>query len=77
MRHHIEHKETNMNAQQLHHQSVPNKFLYSAEPQDFEELHLSKHATHDALDWEELESEYAEESLPGHVLAFFKEAAWG
>lgn len=66
-----------MNAQQLHHhQSVPHELLYSVESQDFAQLHLSGQATHEDFDWEENASEYAEESLPNHVLAFLKEAAW-
>lgn len=65
-----------MNAQQLHHQSVPNGLFYSVESQDFMQLHLGDQAVHDNFDWEEDESEYAEESLPNHVLAFIKEVAW-
>jgi len=64
-----------MNVQQLHHQPVPNEFLSSIEPQDFMELHSNMHPMHDAFDWEEFESEYANESLPNHVLAFIKETA--
>jgi len=65
-----------MNATRLHHQPVPNEFLYSAEPQDFADLHLRDQAIHDDSDWEEYESEYAEEPLPNDVLAFLKEVAW-
>ena len=38
-------------------------------------MHLSDNATHDDFDWEEYESEYAEESLANNVLDFLKEVA--
>ena len=57
------------------HQQVPHGLLYSVAPQDFEQLHLSDSAVHDDFDWEEYESEYAEESLANNVLDFLKEIA--
>jgi len=75
MRQNIERKETKMNAQQLHHKSVPHELLCFVEPEDFTDMYLSTQTTHDDSVWEEFD-EYAEESLPNHVLAFIKEAAW-
>lgn len=57
------------------HQPIPHGLLYSVEPQDFAQLHLSDQAAHDDFDWEEYEAEYAEESLANNVLAFLKEVA--
>lgn len=64
-----------MNAQHLHHQHAPNELLCFVESEGFTELQSSVQAIHDEFNWEEFESEYAEESLPNHVLAFIKEAA--
>jgi hypothetical protein len=55
------------------HQPIPHGLLYSVEPDNFAQLHLSDQATHDDFDWEEYESEYAEESLANNVIAFLKE----
>lgn len=65
-----------MNAQQLHHQSVPHEFLYSADQEDFTQLNLSEQLMHEDFEWEDYESEYADESLPNHILAFVKESDW-
>ena len=59
-----------MNAQQLHHQPVPHEFLYSVDPDDCTNLHLSDQVMHEDSYWDEYESEYADESLPSHVLTF-------
>ena len=65
-----------MNAQQLHHQTVPNKLLCFVEPEYFIELNLNNQTTLDDSVWDEFESEYADESLPNHVLSFIKETVW-
>ena len=57
------------------HQPIPHGLLYSVEPKDFAQMHLSDHALHDDFDWEEYESRYAEESLANNVIAFLKEVA--
>jgi hypothetical protein len=57
------------------HQPIPHGLLYSVEPQDLARFHLSDKATHDDFDWEEYESEYAEDSLAGNVVSFLKEFA--
>ncbi len=57
------------------HQPIPHGLLYSVEPQDFAQLHLSELAIHDDFDWEEYEPEYAEEPLANNALAFLKERA--
>jgi hypothetical protein len=57
------------------HQSIPHGLLYSVEPQDFAKFQLSDQASHDNFDWEEYESEYAEETLACNVISFFKELA--
>lgn len=65
-----------MNARQLHHQPLPRELLCFVEPEDFTELHLIGQTTLDDSVWDEFESEYGEESLPNHVLAFIKETGW-
>ena len=55
------------------HQPIPHGLLYSIDPQHFAQFHLSDHGIHDDLDWEECESEYAEESFASHVISFLKE----
>jgi hypothetical protein len=55
------------------HQPIPYGLLYSVEPQDLAKFHLRENAAHDDFDWEEYESEYADESLPGSVISFLKE----
>ena len=57
------------------HQPVAHGLLYSVAPQDFAKLNLSDSSIHDEFDWEEYESEYAEESLANNVIAFLKEVA--
>jgi hypothetical protein len=57
------------------HQPVPHGLLYSVAPQDIAQLRLSDTAVHDDFDWEEYESEYAEESLANNVIDFLKEVA--
>lgn len=57
------------------HQPLAHGLLYSVEPKDFAQFHLSDQATHDEFDWEEYESQYAEETLATNVLAFIKEIA--
>ena len=59
------------------HQPIPHGLLYSVEPQDFAQFHLSDHAIHDNFNWEEYESEYDEESLASHVISFIKEITGG
>ncbi len=56
------------------HQPVSHGLLYSVAPQDFATMHLSENG-HDDFDWEEYESEYAEETLANNVLDFLKEVA--
>ena len=55
------------------HQPISHGLLYSVAPQDFAQRHLSDQATHDDFECEEYESEYAEETLANHVIAFLKE----
>lgn len=55
------------------HQPISHGLLYSVAPQDFAQMHLSDQAPHDEFDWEEYESEYAEETLANNVIAFLKE----
>jgi hypothetical protein len=55
------------------HQPISHGLLYSVAPQDFAQMHLSDQAAHDDFAWEEYESEFAEDSLANHVVAFLKE----
>jgi len=55
------------------HQHVPHGLLYSLGPQDIEQMHLSENAIHDEFDWEEYESEYADETLANNVIDFLRE----
>ena len=59
----------------LIHQTIPHGLLYSVDPQDFAKFQLSDQATHNNFDWEEYQSEYAEETLASNVISFFKELA--
>lgn len=55
------------------HQHVSHGLLYSLAPQDIEQMHLSENAIHDEFDWEEYESEYADETLTNNVIDFLRE----
>ena len=55
------------------HQHVSHGLLYSLAPQDIEQMRLSDNAVHDEFDWEEYESEYADESLAHNVIDFLRE----
>ena len=55
------------------HQPIAHGLLYSVAPQDFGQMHLSDQSSHDDFEWEEYESEYAEETLANNVIAFLKE----
>ena len=57
------------------HQHISHGLLYSIEPKDFAQMHLSDSSIHDEFDWEEYESENAEESLASNVISFLKEVA--
>lgn len=61
-----------MNAQQLHHQSVPNKFLFSVEPEVFSLMQLG--SQEDGC-WDEYEYECSEDSLPSCDFTFNTDAA--
>ena len=62
-----------MNAQQLHHRSVPHEFLYSVDTDDFAALHMSEQIMNEDSYWDEDESEYADASFPSHVLSFIND----
>ena len=63
-----------MKAQYLHHKSVPHAFLNPVATKDFAPMHLTVKALSDDSCWDEYESEYAEDSLPSHILSFFGDA---
>lgn len=56
------------------HQPVSHGLLYSVAPQDFAKLNLSEQSIHDEFDWEEYESQYAEETLTGSLFTYLKDA---
>ena len=65
-----------MKAQHLHHKTVARAILNSVDPENFVPKNLGAKILSDDSCWEEYESEYAEESLPCHVRAFFEDSAY-
>ena len=57
------------------HQPIPHGLLYSVEPLNIAQLHLSERAKRDDFEWEEYEADYAGETLANNVIAFLKEVA--
>lgn len=53
--------------------------LYSVAPENFSELHLQDETRVDEFDWDEYESQFAEDSFGQVVLSFLKISAakWG
>lgn len=53
--------------------------LYSVAPENFSELHLQDETRLDEFDWDEHESQFAEDSVGKVVLSFLKISAakWG
>jgi hypothetical protein len=56
------------------HQSIPHGLLYSVDPQTLAHMHLSGNVA-DEFDWEEYESDYAEEPLSKSLATFLKDFA--
>jgi hypothetical protein len=64
-----------MSAHHLHHKPVASELLHAVIARCFVPIHLTAKPLNDDSCWDEYETEYAEESLPNHVLNFFDEAA--
>lgn len=71
----IEGKEINMRTQHLHHKPVASELLYANIQSSFVPMHLTIRPLNDDSCWDEYETEYAEESLPNHIINYFDEAA--